>query len=165
MYKFNSFLVMPIENLGKNHFTDEQILVVDDAFTTIMSTVLGMTENLTSIERRNLGKVGEKNKLIINKVKDYHDTQPNLQSPDVDWEEFEKDYADRRIAEGMLSKIRSLENLVMNIKILRDHDNYADALRDYKFAQYKSRFGNQSGYQFKIEDIQPLFPKTGKTKK
>lgn len=156
---------MPIENLGKNHFTDEQIQSVDAALNEIMTSVLGMTENLTSIERRNLGKVGEKNKLLINKIKDYHDTQPNLQSPDVDWEEFEKDYKDRATASGMLAKIRSLEILLMNIKILRDHDNYADALRDYKFAQYKSRFGNQAGYQFKIEDIKPLFSKTGKTKK
>jgi hypothetical protein len=156
---------MPIKNTEKKHFTNEHIQVVNAALRDITTIGIEISENLTTTERRKYSKVGEKNKLIVNMIKDYHETQPDLQSPDVDWEEFSLDYKDRQIVEQMLSRVRNIETMLMNIKVLRDHDNLTDALRDYRFAQYKNRFGNEPGYSTKIENIKPLFSKTGKTKK
>lgn len=153
------------KKIVKKHFTIEHIQTVNTALRDITTIGFEMSENLTASERRKYGKVGEKNKLIVNLVKEYHETQPDLQSPDVDWEEFALDYKDRQIVDQMLSRIRNIENMLLNIKALRDHDNLTAALRDYKFAQYKNRFGNEPGYSTKIEKIKPLFSKTGKTKK
>ena len=156
---------MPVINIKKEHFTNEHIQTVNAALRDITTIGIEMSENLTPTERRKYGKVGEKNKLIIDMVKDYHETLPNLHSPDVNWDEFILDYNDRQIVEQMLSRVRNIETMLMNIKVLRDHDNLNDALRDYRFAQYKNRFNNQPGYSTKIDNIKPLFPKTGKTKK
>ncbi|PWA04292.1 hypothetical protein [Flavobacterium psychrotolerans] len=156
---------MPIDNLGKIHFTEEEIHAVNQALNLINTTLLGLAENLTAAERSKYGKVGAKNTLLIDKAMDYHRSQPDLQSPEVDWQEFELDYADRIQASQMLSQTKSIEQLLLNIKILRDHDNHTDALRDYQYAKYKNRFTNQAGYETKIDQMKVFFPKTGKTKK
>ncbi|MGV9005015.1 hypothetical protein [Flavobacterium sp.] len=54
---------------------------------------------------------------------------------------------------------------MVSIKIMHDHDNYQDYLRDYKYANYKNKFGNQQGYATKIDAMKVFFPKKGKTKK
>ena len=99
---------MPIDNLGKIHFTEEQIQSINEALTLINTTLLGLSENLTSAERSKYGKVGQKNILLINKARDYHQSQPGLQSPEVDWNEFELDYKDRSQAAQMLSQTKSI---------------------------------------------------------
>lgn len=156
---------MPIDNLGKTHFTAAEITTINQSLEQIRMVLNRMAVNLTAAERRQFSKIGEQNKLLVNKVKDYHESQPQLQSPEIDWAEFEKDYTDRTEASGMLAKMRELENLLLGIKILRDFDNYTDALRDYKYAQYKNNFANQIGYTNKIAALKVFFPKTGKTKK
>lgn len=156
---------MPIDNLGKIHFTDVEIHAVNQALNLINTTLLGLAENLTAAERSKYGKVGGEKILLIDKARDYQRNQPNLQSPEVDWKEFELDYADRIQASQMLSQTKSIEQLLLNIKVLRDHDNYTDALRDYQYAKYKNRFDNQTGYETKMDQMKAFFPKTGKTKK
>ena len=156
---------MPIENLGKNHFLDSEKLQLNDAIATIMSIVSAKTYNLSPKERSKYGKIGEKTKLLIDKTKQYHQNTPELQSPDVDWDEFEADYVTRYFSEQKILQLQSLTEMMLNIKILHDHDNYQDCLRDYKYANYKNKFGNQVGYEKKIDEMKVFFPKTGKTKK
>ena len=156
---------MPIDNLGKIHFSKQQIQDINKALTALTDTLAGMSVNLTAAEHQKYGRVKEKNKLLIDKVKNYHDNQPRLQSPEVDWKEFDLDYENRLQASQMLSKIKAIENQLINIKILGDYDNYTDALRDYQYAKYKNRFANESGYSKKIEDMIVFFPRTGITKK
>jgi len=156
---------MPLDNLGKVHFTNPQIQDINESLDTAFQILSDMAINLDSVERRKYAKVGEQNKLLINKVKQFHESQPGLRSPEIDWVEFEKDYHDRTQASQMLAKIRSIETLLMNVKIAGDYDNYTDALKDYKYAKYKNSFANQTGYSGKIEALKGFFPKTGKTKK
>ncbi|MCG2612255.1 hypothetical protein LZZ90_12135 [Flavobacterium sp. SM15] len=156
---------MPIDNLGKSHFTPAEITTLTQNLQQIRAILSRMSVNLTPAERRQYAKVGEQNKLLVNKVRDYHQSQPQLQSPEIDWNEFEKDYADRTVTGALLSQVRELERELLSIKILRDFDNYTDALRDYKYAKYKNSFANQIGYAAKIESLKVFFPKTGKTKK
>lgn len=155
---------MPIDNLGKTHFSEAEIQSIHQNLDQLLDTLSSMSVNLTAEERRKYAKVGEQNKLLINKVKDYHEGQSQLQSPEVDWDEFKKDYNDRAQASAMLMKIRALETQLLNIKILRDFDNYTDSLRDYQYAKYKNRFADQIGYSRKIDELKVFFPKTGKTK-
>jgi methyl coenzyme M reductase subunit C-like uncharacterized protein (methanogenesis marker protein 7) len=156
---------MPIDNLGKIHFSKQQIKDINEALIALTDALAGMSVNLTAAEHQKYGRVKEKNKLLIDKVKNYHDNQPRLQSPEVDWKEFDLDYENRLQASQMLSKIKAIENQLINIKIMGDYDNYTDALRDYQYAKYKNRFANESGYSKKIEDMIVFFPRTGITKK
>jgi hypothetical protein len=156
---------MPIDNLGTVHFSKQQIKDINEALNVLTETLVGMSVNLTAAERQKYGRVKEQNKLLIDKVKNYHDNRPHLQSPEVDWKEFDLDYENRIQASQMLLKIKSIETQLNNIKILGDYDNYTDALRDYQYAKYKNRFANESGYSKKIEDMIVFFPRTGITKK
>jgi hypothetical protein len=156
---------MPIDNLGKVHFSKKQIQDINQALNILTETLSGMSVNLTAAEHQKYGRVKEKNKLLIDKVKSYHDNQPRLQSPEVDWKEFDLDYENRSQASQMLLKVKAIENHLTNIKILGDYDNFTDALRDYQYAKYKNRFANESGYSKKIEDMVVFFPRTGITKK
>lgn len=156
---------MPIDNLGKVHFSEQQIQDINKALTVLTETLAGMSVNLTAAEHQKYGRVKEQNKLLIDKVKNYHENQPRLQSPEVDWKEFDLDYENRFQVSQMLSRIKSIENQLINIKILGDYDNYTDALRDYQYAKYKNRFANENGYSKKIEDMIRFFPRTGITKK
>jgi hypothetical protein len=156
---------MPIDNLGKIHFSVKQIQDINQALDVLTKALAGMSVNLTAAEHQKYGRVKEQNKLFIDKVKNYHDNQPMLQSPEVDWKEFDRDYENRWQASQMLLKIKSIESQLINIKILGDYDNYTDALRDYQYAKYKNRFAEAMGYSKKIEDLIGFFPRTGITKK
>ncbi len=156
---------MPIDNLGKVHFSEKQIQDINQALAVLTAALEDMSVNLTPAEHQKYGRVKEQNKLLIDKVKNYHDNQPQLRSPEVDWKEFHLDYNDRFQASQMLSKIKAIESQLINIKILGDYDNYTDALRDYQYAKYKNKFASQHGYARKIEDLIGFFPRTGKTKK
>ena len=156
---------MPIENIGKNHFTDAEKQQLNDAVNTILEIVGPKTYNLSPKERSKYGKVGEKKKLLLNKVKQFHDSEPNLSSPDINWTEFNADYETRSYSEMKYAELKSALQMLLNIKILHDYDNHVDALRDYQHAVYKNRFGNQPGYSLKIDELKQFFPKTGKMKK
>lgn len=156
---------MPIDNLGKTHFTTLQKDGIKTALAQIFNLTDDLAVNLTSKERSQYGKVGEKGKLLIDKIRSFQETQPNLKSPEIDWNEFENDYQDRLFASAVLAQLDSLRERLLSIKILHDYDNKKDALLDYQYAKYKNRFGSQYGYSTKIEQLKDFFPKTGKTKK
>lgn len=156
---------MPIENLVKTHFTEDQKNQINEALNQIFAVVQNHAVNLSSKERSQYGKVGEQGKLLLNKVKNFLDSNTGLESPDVDWEEFKKDYDDRTFASGVLSQLESLKIQMLSIKILRDYDNKKDALHDYKYAQYKNSLSNGGAYSNKVEKLKQFFPKTGWKKK
>jgi hypothetical protein len=110
---------------------------------------------LTEAERSQRGSIGEQNKLLVNKTHDYHQNQPNLSSPDVDWEQFQSDYEARQFLEAIESRLLSLVYRVQSTKILHDYDNYQDALKDYKYAQYKKAAG-EPGYAEKVAALKQL---------
>lgn len=156
---------MPINNLGNIHISDSDFNLLNNNLENILKVISAFTVNLSASERQKFGRVNEKNKLLINKINDYHLDTPNLQSPEVDWEEFDKDYLDRKRLEGFLSKLKSIEYQLTSIKILHDYDNYSDSLIDYEYAKYKNRTSNSAGFENKINDLKGFFPNTGKTKK
>ena len=156
---------MPLDNLAKNHFTEAEKQQLDAAITTILNIVSAHTYHLTPKERSQYGKIGDQKRLFIDKVRDIQKTQTNLCSPDVDWNGFEADFQTRQYAANKLSQLESISTLLLNIKILHNYDNLNDALLDYRYAGYKNRFGNQMGYEQKINSLKGFFPKTGKKKK
>ncbi|MCU0347455.1 MAG: hypothetical protein MUC59_10955 [Saprospiraceae bacterium] len=48
------------------------------------------------------------NKVLVNKVLEFRNTQSDFGSPDVWWDEFEADYADRSFLETRMNRILSL---------------------------------------------------------
>ena len=86
---------MPITNLNSVHYTSKQMADITAAVQDLKAQVQFINVPLTPEERQQYGSVNEQNKLIINKVKDYRDRQPNLSSGDIDWGEFGADHDSR----------------------------------------------------------------------
>ena len=153
---------MPFDNLGKKHFSEEQIDLIDNALKLAFDSLAVLSENLTPKERSKYGKVGPQKEMIIDKVRFYQQHQPQNCAPDVDWNEFNLDYKDRKAASRMLTMVKSIEELLLNIRILRDHDNLKASLTDYQYTQYRNRFAGGAEFSIKIDEIKGFFPKTGK---
>jgi hypothetical protein len=77
----------------------------------------------------------------------------------VDWPEFEADYQDRNILETRITRLRSLIEILENIKILHDYDNFQNALVDYSFTQYK-KDTSAGGFVTKYNALRQFFPRT-----
>ena len=151
---------MPIDNLGRLHLTAAQKTSVTGALTTIETILLSVTQNLTSEERQRYGSVNETNKLLVNKVRDYYQSQPTLGSTDVDWVEYEADFQDRAFADTNEKRLLTLMRMLTDFKIVHDFDNYQNSLTDYDFSKYKANT-KTPGFTEKVADIKQLFPNTG----
>ena len=143
---------MPFTNLDNRHFTAAEKTTLNDAISTLETELADKVANLSAEERQRYGSVNEQNKLIIAKVKDFHDSQPALSSPDVNWTEFNDDFATRTFLQNTIQRLQSLLTRMENAKILHDYDNYTAALTDYDYAKYKA--GTQAnGFQPKVNEL------------
>lgn len=148
---------MPTTNLISSHFTAAEMGSVNDALTTILNILQPKSQNLSPEERRTLGSINENNKLVVQKVYDYHKNQPQMSSPDIDWAEFESDLKDRNFLEAVLTQLAVISEVASDTKILHDHDVYRIALLDYDYTKYKMGT-NASGFDTKYVDIKQFFP-------
>ncbi|ROI07007.1 hypothetical protein EGH90_07520 [Kaistella haifensis] len=154
---------MPLSNLNNAHLTQVQVTAAQDALTALENALSMLTVTLTASERSTYGSVNEQNKLLINKVWDYRQNSPNLSSPDLDWDEFEKDYNSRQVMENLQHRLDALAERIKNAKILHDYDNYQSALDDYSYTTYKA--GSQApGYETKMNEMKQFFNRSGKGK-
>ena len=151
---------MPIDNLGHKHIEPNQIADFDKALDHLLAIAASVSQNLTEDERVKFGSIQERNKLLANGVHDFRTNQPDLSSPDVDWEEFMADYSDRKFADTRVDKLNRLVRLMTDFKIVHDYDNYQDSLVDYDFTKYKAGT-NTTGFTEKYSYLKQFFPNTG----
>jgi len=151
---------MPIDNLGRLHLTAAQKTTIADAMTTIETVLLTVTQNLSSEERQKFGSVNETNKLLVNKARDYNQTQPSLSSTDVDWAEYELDFQDRSFSDTTEQRMISALRMLTDFKIVHDYDNYQAALTDYDYSKYKAST-KTPGFTEKVADLKVFFPNSG----
>ena len=151
---------MPFYNVVQQHILPEELKAIDASIDALEKTLESKKPNLSPDERQRYGKINEANKLFVNKVYDYCQTQPEMCSPDVDWAEFKADYEDRVVLETRLNRLRSLLEIMENSKILHDFDNFQNALMDYSFTQYKKET-EAAGYVTKYNELKQFFPRSG----
>lgn len=147
-----------MNNLNNTHLTEEQIATVNEAISNLENALKTLNTSLSPEERSKYGRVNEQNKLFVNKVNDFAKSQPELRSPDVDWEEFERDFNSRKFYENSINRLDNLLLVLKNHKILADYDNHQDALTDYAYTSYKvgSRAAN---FEDKHRDLKQFFTK------
>ena len=149
---------MPFNNFETRHFSATEKTAVQAALDALEIALENKTANLSPEERKQFGSIAEQNKLIVNKVSDYNKSQPNLGSPDVDWNEFASDYDSRNFIESILTRLESVMKGIGNAKILHDWDNFQAALTDYDFAKYKNST-TASGFETKVNELKQFFSK------
>ena len=151
---------MPFDNLINNHYTSAEKTTILDSLTSINTILNAKLRNLSTEERRKFGSINEQNKLIVNKVRDFRNSQPNLSSPDVDWAEFQNDFDSRDFIHAALAYLKAMIDGLENNKILHDYDNYQAALTDYIYSQYKAGT-NSVGFETKLNEIAQFFIRKG----
>ena len=147
---------MPFTNFDSRHFSATEKTAVNTAVTSLETALVNKLANLTPAERQQYGSVNEQNKLVINKVKDFRESQPNLSSPDVDWTEFVNDFDTRAFLQTTIQRLQSLIDGLGNAKILHDWDNYQASLTDYDFAKYKAST-QAVGFETKVTELSQFF--------
>ena len=147
---------MPFYDMSPNHLLPEEETAIDAAIGALEKALENKKRNLSPQERRRYGSVNEANKLFINKVFDFNRTQQDMSSPDVNWAEFAADHHDRTFFETRLARLRAVMETMENNKILRDFDNYQNALLEYSFTKYK-KDTDESGYVSKYEALRQFF--------
>ncbi|MFN0203999.1 MAG: hypothetical protein ACKVTZ_20940 [Bacteroidia bacterium] len=150
-----------MKNLIETQFTANDLATFDALLAQLEALVDGKLMGLSSEERQTYGSVNEQNKLFVNKVNDYHNSSPQLSSPDVDWNEFAADYQARHFLETRLTRLQSIVSQMESTKILHDYDNYQDALDDYSYSQYKAGAG-KAGFTEKVADLKQFFNRSKK---
>lgn len=151
---------MPFTDLINKHYTATEVTTMLASIAAIEAIIDPKARNLTPEERTQYGSINETNKLLVNKVRDYKATQPALSSPDIDWTEYEADWQDRSNLQALEMRLNALIERVTDTKILHDHDNFQNALLDYKYTKYKADT-DAGGYTTKHDELKQFFPNTG----
>jgi len=150
---------MAITNLNNTHLTPAEFDTANDALTSLENALVKINVNLTPDDRQKYGSINEQNKLVVNKVNDYHLNQPALQTAQVDWDEFGKDFTSRSNLESFIARLDSLSTRLKNAKILHDYDNFQAALTDYAYTSFMAGTATP-GYETKMNDIKQFFART-----
>ena len=152
---------MPLTNLNSAHLTEAQVTAAQKALTELENALAIITVQLTPEDRQKYGSINEQNKLLVNKVKDFRQSNPNLSVSDVDWDEFDKDFASRNVFESLINRLNALVIKLQGAKILHDYDNYQAALDDYAYTTYRAATG-ADGYENKYNELKQFFGRTTK---
>lgn len=152
---------MPSQDVIQMHFTPAEKTQFDTLVGQLEALLQPKLRNLSEAENQTYGTIKENNKLLVNKVKDYRDTQPALSSPDVDWTEFTADFDDRSFLSTSSLRLDALSNGLTETRRLHDYDNYQNSLIDYHYTTYKDNTSPGTGYGPKADELKQFFPATG----
>lgn len=127
---------MAIDNVISNQFTAADWTALDNALNQIETLLNGKVRGLTPEERQEFGSIAEQNKLIVNKVKDYQDTQPAFNHPRINLTEFNNDFVARTELGRRIMRVDTILAKLSDTKILFDYDNYQDSLKYYRNVKF-----------------------------
>ncbi len=156
---------MPFKDIIQKHFSAANQTLFNKIMDDMEALLQPNLQNLSEEENNKYGSINEQNKLLVNKVSDYRNTQPALSSPDVDWKEFAADAFDRSFLETAAMRIDALSKAMAETRRLHDYDNYQVSLLDYKYTQYKAETDPGSGYDSKAAELKQFFPGSGSVAK
>ena len=140
-------------------FTNDELAKVREYATSIKKILIGKFINLEPDDRQRYGSINEKNKLVVNKVKEYQQNMPELANPKVDWKAYEQHYTTRANFMAVTAIADELNELCNDPRTLVDYVLYGLARADYKFTKYSAEEdgGGASGFEAKYNDLKQFF--------
>jgi len=151
---------MPFKDLIQTKLVDADFTAIEGSITTIETKLIGKTVSLSPEERKSYGSINEQNKLVVEKVNDYRQSSPQFNSPQIDWAEFQSDFAVRKRLELIINRLTSIAEQLSDTKILHDNDNYKDALGQYNYLGFLNTQAVPGSTSVK-EDIGQFFKSMG----
>ena len=152
-----------MKNLNAPHISDTEqqaILAVFDQLSTLLTPKFCQ---LSAEERQRYGSVNEQNKLFINKIFEFKQSQPNLSAPEIDWTKFEADHSDRVFLGQIVMVLQSMLYDVQSTKMAHDNDNYNAARMDYAYSEYRAKNDILGSLQ-KYNELKQFFNRTAPKK-
>ncbi|MDY3548075.1 hypothetical protein PG291_05615 [Riemerella anatipestifer] len=152
---------MSLSNLRNSHLSEDKVAKAVEALAKLEAELAEVNVNLTSEDRKRYGSINEQNKLFVNRVNDFHKSMPSLQTSQVDWAEFDKDFSSRTHLTNIIDRLETLLQNLKNARTLHDYDNYQDALIDYAYTNFM--VGTSApGYEAKQRELAQFFASRGK---
>lgn len=153
---------MPINNLSQHQIDEAAGASIVQQLQSVLDMLNPVARNLTPQERQQYGSINERNKLIINKANDYHQQQPMLKSPDVDWLAFDASWKTRTVLAAVESLCESIREVASDTRIIHDYDLYQMTLTDYDYTKYKANISaGTGGFTTKHEEMKQFFGNPG----
>lgn len=150
---------MAINDLIQNKFSEEDMKKIKEQTSILEGLFTDKVVGLNPEDRKKYGSINEQNKLLVNKIKDYVENQPQHNPSEVKWDEFLQDYKAREFLESLIQRLNNLVYQLESTKILHDYDNYQDSLAYYAYLEY--RVGkNIAGASEIHSTLQQFFPRT-----
>ncbi len=127
---------MSIDNLISITLTDKEVKAMSDAVKLLNDVLNGKAVNLTPEERKQYGRIADKNKVFVDKCKAYMDANPHTVPSVIDKEKLDRDYKAREQLEILLRSLTGVVEKLRDTKTLLDHDNYSGATSYYRYIKY-----------------------------
>ncbi|TCN72879.1 hypothetical protein [Acetobacteroides hydrogenigenes] len=123
------------DKLVKDHLKE-----IEEHITALEQLVNPNTPVITNEDRHLYGRGGgNANKLLVADVSQLAKTQPQLNSPLIDWSEFASDNLAGSTIGGWVSRINAVAYKLESAKMMHEFDNYNDAIDQYAHLQYLTR--------------------------
>ena len=151
---------MALDNLISVKFSEAEIDTINDCIKQLNEILRGKAINLTPEERKQYGSVADRNKILIDKCKDYMDRIPETLPPTIDKAEFDADYVARKQLEMPHRDLARISEKLSDTKILLDHDNYHNAIAYYRYIKYLAG-QNEPGSTSIYQDLRKHYQNSG----
>lgn len=153
---------MALDNLISIKLTPEQLEKMENAIAQMNEAFAWLSVNLTPEERRQYGRIADRNQVLVDKIKNYLEQYPNTQPPSFDKDEFEADYKARLQLAKPIRALRGILEKIQDTKTLLDHDNYTAAIAYYRYVKYLSSV-NEPGVTHIYQDLRKHYQNAGNT--
>lgn len=153
---------MALDNLISIRFTDEEVQKMQQAITLLNEVLAGKAVNLTPEERKQYGSIADRNKVLVDKVKDYMEQNPETLPRTLDKVEFDADYKARTQLEVPMRSLNRVMEKMRDTKTLLDHDNFMAAISYYRYIKYLAS-ENEPGTTSIYQDLRKHYQNSGNT--
>jgi hypothetical protein len=148
---------MALENLISISFTEEELQQIDSHLTALEGLLKGKCVTLTTEQRKEYGRLGDKTENWVKKVVDYTTAQPELNPKSINKAELDKDYKARTDLMPRLNKLTVAWDLLDDTLLLLGFDLYQSARKYYSYIRYETD-NNTDGAKSIYDDLSAQFP-------
>ncbi|WP_109302699.1 hypothetical protein [Aquimarina sp. AU474] len=149
---------MALENLINTVFSDKELSQLTQHIKTIKEVLSGKTYDLSNEQRKQYGHIANKNKLMVNKAKNYMEQYPEWIPQSIDKEEFDRDHETCQQIDIHIKTLQNITQQLIDTKMLLDYENYSNALSFYRSIVYLLN-KNEPGAETAYLDMKELLDK------
>lgn len=147
---------MPVIQHINEHFEQQEMEDVRNAWHTILDALNRKTRKLSAAEREDYHNTTEQNKLAISRILDFHKTHPQLDAPEIDYDELVANYIDRNFLSGLIASLTEGIAIANNFRITHDYDACKAARVDFNYTKYK-KGTDGAVWEKKLKELLPFF--------